>query len=147
MKGFTLIELTITIAVILVASHIATLNFSLTERRQIQSVAEELKNNIRYTQRLAIAENKQVKLFFDKENKNSYFITKKDGMSETTLKTIVFPEKINLRTTNNSEIHFTPKGTIDKASRIILESNNYTIELTLSIGTGKVDIKEVQKKA
>lgn len=144
-KGLTLIELVISLSIIVIISSFIMSSFSFAERRQLHNYAVGLQADIRYAQNMAMQEGTRYSILFLVQN-NTYILRRIEKGTYRTVKQVTF-ENVDIVgvTAVNNTISFTPRGTTGNPSTIILNSDNYGVILTVSLGAGRVLIGDITK--
>lgn len=146
-KGVTLIELIIFMGVLLILASIVTPSLASVEKRSLISAAQQLKSDLRYAQKLTIKDMSLYQVvFFVKENK--YYIYSADATASP-IKKVNLPRGVVTKFINakNNAISFkAPIGTVSSACTITLETNKYSVDLTVAVGSGRVKIYDVKEK-
>jgi len=143
--GLTLIELIVVLSVIVIVA--AGISFIPSERRLVTAAALTIQADIRYMQRIALAEGRRTQLTFNQAN-NSYILEKWDGGGFKTVKVEKLDPVIKSLYTNapGASVCFTERGTTGDACTITLSSDGYAAALTVNVGAGRVKIIEITKK-
>lgn len=123
-KGFTLIELVITIGIILVLLSISVLNFNVRDRIEARQQLKTLALDIKFVKNYAQVNNCRTSLKIENDGYTVKFGDK--------IKTIKFNKLIKLKSTNVYDINFTSSG---KPSYI--SKNNSAGTIVYSIGDKK----------
>ena len=145
-RGVTLVELIVVLAVFsILAAGVAVIP---AEKRQLTAAARQVQDDIRLCQRIAMSENRRVRILF-KEPENVYFLEKIENGSYERIKREDLSHYIESLHTNASgkDIEFTPRGTTGDACTITLKTKNYAAVLTVNVGSGRVKIFEITKNA
>jgi len=142
-KGVTLLEIIIFMTILVIFSNIVISNVKNPEIRLMNKILTELKNDIRYCQRMSILENR------------SYFITFHDceaSYSVGDIKTVVLPEGFEIKREDSNgvlsspfNIRFTRLGTLSTGSQTLVISNGerrLSKHITITPNTGRVLIAE-----
>lgn len=131
---------------------------SASERRQLEHWARILTTEIRYTQNLAISENHPHRIiiapyapnpFFPDQSGNEYRISREGApMGEVIRRVPVEGVRIIDNSVPNRlrAIYFTSRGTPRDAATITLETDNYRIQMTITVGGGRVLVGPVQRR-
>lgn len=172
--GFTLIELIIVAAIILVLVAVSTPLFRATFRDlKLKDAAYNLSKLIKYGQQRAIIEEKRYRLLFDFEKRAYYLRVEneepQEGESSASAKgesasggegEAVFswkkvtgrfgeyfylPEGVSLKA-DIDKITFLPNGRCDKISIYVINQKNKTIEIKTDGRAGYVKVSEVTEK-
>ena len=146
-RGFTLLELAIVLAVISIVGGGLFLVFRQSPRRDIENAALQLQADIRYIQRQAIAEGRRYRIELNRGT-NSYRILAVSPYAadielwSANLKNNVRFSIVNSRNTADSifNISFLPRGTVAGATTVTLINDYYELQLTVNVGNGRVDI-------
>jgi|GEM_PF-3343404 len=145
-KGFTLVELVIGMSIVVILSSVAMFSFSSVERRQLHLAATELKLNLRKAQSMAMHESTNYSIVFLVQE-NSYVMRRMENGRHVSIKQVHF-ENVTLNNTTavGSIVSFTPRGTTGSASTITLQNNSYSVNLTISLGAGRILIHDIIPK-
>ena len=136
-RGFTLIEMMVTLIIVGVIAAIATPNFlGLLNRIRVNNALQELLGAIRETQRMAMRHGKICRLNID-PNTNILNATDNDCL----LATRNINDSVIIRTNlsgSTPNIPFSPKGTTTKMGTIVLSSNLTDTQrcFVISLGLG-----------
>ncbi len=135
-KGFTLIELVISISIISTLFTIAMLSFRTVESTEAKRDLKEIVNRIKFARNMAISEKAQSEVNF-MEN-NSYEVICKDYRE-----TFNYSEGLKLLNTEAIKLKFTIKGVSSKdtAQTLYFKIKDKIYEVTIEPVTGKVNLK------
>ncbi len=145
-KGFTLIELIISLAISVIILSLGSISFNAVERHRIVQSANILRSNLRYCQKNAVDEKRKYVLTFD-SNKNSYYVRRADdsGLLRK-VSQINLPLGINIFTNaKENSVAYTLRGTTGSACTINLRGQKYFLKMTVNVGCGRVKINPIQK--
>jgi len=141
-KGVTLVELLVVLAVISIGLSAVSVTAAHNSLRELTAAANEVQAGLRFAQRQAVTEGRRYQVFFP-HNLNGYRVQRADG--EALLITDVIKEKVfegNVVLVGTTAVHsavtYTPRGTTGDACTITLRNNEYTLELTVNLGSGRV---------
>jgi len=144
-KGFTIIELVIVMAIMVIIGGVAFTGFIPRERRELEQTAIYIATDIRHIQEMAIQTNSAHFIsFFPIANTYETSIQEGHTLRVLTRRRLV-NQDIALVTGvlgGVSQFKFTPRGTVTPAGRIIIQSQNYSIEMTINLGSGRVHIQD-----
>ena len=143
-KGITLLEIIIFMTILVIFSNIVISNVKNPEIRVMNKILTELKNDIRYCQRMSILENKSYEILF-RSDMRSYVAG--NG------KIVILPEGFEImridrnsgRLSSPSIIRFTPLGTLSAGSQTLVisyERRKLSRSMTITLNTGRVLILE-----
>jgi len=140
-KGFTILELAVALGVLAIIVTAVWFGSSQSYRRDIISAANLLAADIRYAQQMAIQKgvDVQISIFED-----GYLIDyRPDGGANRPLLEgfRAFPNASNAGSSVQT-INFTPRGTTNTPMTITLENRHYNISLTLTLGAGRVLVRD-----
>ena len=136
-KGFTLIELIITLAIIsiLLGAVFFTVTRRDNSRREILAAADQIKADIRYTRQRAIMEDRVVQIYFDGRN-NVYTI--RYASPRETIRIVTMPEGMRIRT-HSRYFGFRPRGTPSGGGRsVTIESEHHVVVISVVGAGGRV---------
>jgi len=144
MRGVTFAELIVVLAVFAILA--AGVTAIPAERRRLTAAARQIQDDIRLCQRLAMAENKRVRVIFY-ETEYAYILEKWESGKFERIKREDLHQSVVYLFTNASgkKIEFTPRGTTGDACAINLKTNNFAVSLTVNVGSGRVKIFEITK--
>jgi len=144
-KGLTFIELIIVLAVLTVMA--AGISFIPAEKRQLNAAAQQVINDIRFCQRLALSESTWARILFH-ESENAYSVDKWESTGYVRVKKESLGHYTESLFTNASgkDIEYTSRGTTGDACTIRLSTKNYTVVMTVTVGAGRVKITEIIDK-
>lgn len=146
-KGATLIELIIMLSLAAVIAGVASLSLMSVEKRKLQNAALELQSALRHAQRLSMAENVSYQVSFNLANRSCKIINV-SVRPEKTIHTVTLDPSVTIYSADMSGgryVTFTPKGTTSSAGTIKLRTTNYSLNMTVNIGAGKVTVKDIEK--
>ncbi|MCL1936231.1 MAG: type II secretion system GspH family protein [Defluviitaleaceae bacterium] len=141
-NGFTIIELIIFLAIFTIASSVIFPSFSTRGRRQILNAARVLASDIRNIQQRAMQESTRYTIEFF-QNTNIFIISNENfnDVNYLIYDNIIFEQVRYAR----NRLEFTERGTPSGGGTIILRNNSYMIELTTTVSSGRVQIRDVIK--
>ncbi|MCL2372327.1 MAG: prepilin-type N-terminal cleavage/methylation domain-containing protein [Defluviitaleaceae bacterium] len=145
-RGFSLLELVVVLGIIAIISAAAMLNFRSSAMRDLNNVSLTLQADLRYAQRLAMIEGREIAVSFDLQN-NSYSIVSLAPQIRT-LRTVQLDNNIaQLRRTshpNTNQIHFRPRTTVSYGFEVVLScaNNRYWQRLTAAVSAGRIKVFE-----
>lgn len=157
-NGFTLIELTIVLAIILIFSAATFAVFRDRDYRHINNASLSLQADLQYAQRRAIIEGRRIGLRFMEQG---YIITYVDSFPlyyrvnhgiEATIRTVYFENNVFLFSINTADnlVAFLPRGTSmgGTAGTISLRAagNRWQQDLTITPVAGRVYINEAVRR-
>ena len=146
--GFTLMELTIALGIMLLLSGTALAAFSGIQRRTLHHASLELQSTLRTAQRLALAEGRRHRVVIN-EYENWYELrTVLPHFQTELLRRVYFPEGVTITQFNRSHenlprVDYLPRGTATTAFTIRLELGRYSQEMTGTVGGGRVALDPV----
>ncbi len=142
--GFTLIELTICVAVIGIIYGIVTYTFDIVDQKQLSNNMFQLEQYILDVKELSVLNNKSYEINFYVYD-GLIFARSNDGreyLDMLTLDNGVIIYNINAK---NNKILYSSKGLTGDACSIILRKNKYFQKLTIPVGGGAVTVHEITK--
>lgn len=146
-KGFTLSEVVVVLAVMAFTAGIVPMSFPSEGTRVLDEVCRTLQADMRLAQRLSVIEGRRYRVEFDSVN-NSYAVLRPvTGSASKLVKRRQFDGKTELLniTGNTDEVEYTPTGTTGDACTVTLRDNNYLVNLTINVGSGRIEKKEFIK--
>ena len=134
-KGFTLIELVVVIAVLAILSATVLAGTGQSYRRDIEQAAHLFAADVRYAQQMAIQTGSSVRVWLDHDSYRvlSYSIVDLDLLNGS--RALYNGE---FGAVGNGFIHFTPRGTTSTPMTVTIRNDRYLIELTLTLGAGRI---------
>lgn len=141
--GFTLLELTITLAVIVVISGGVFLAIRQPNRRALDNAALQLQADIRYAQRRALIGGQMYWVEFNRFD-NMYRVM---TMPNEEIRRVYFQDGVRMvyvSVENFSQLRFHPRGTATGGFRVRLEHGRYSRDLTATVSGGRVRIQETR---
>ena len=142
--GFTLIEVVLALSLFVIAAMIIAPAFAPTERRALESAAYTLRDDLRYAQRMALIKSEQHSLVFNiRENKYS---VRKGVNIEREIKLAGGARLVSVNSPTAGRVDYTTRGTTASPCTIELESRGYKQNLTVNLGSGRVQIWDIIKK-
>ena len=136
--GFTLLELAVTLAVIVIVSSGVFLALRQPDRRAIDNAALQLQADIRYAQRLALMSGREHDVVFERAH-NRYRIRELNPTRE--IRSVYFQNGVRLRYTNRNYISFQARGTASGSFTLTLESGRYSRQLTSTVSGGRIELR------
>lgn len=137
-RGFTLIELNAVICLLGLAVLLCVPNFKYTlQNYQLTASAQELSQNIRLAQKLAITEGVAYRVLLDLDNKITYRITAGYKAKRFDLPSGVYFDWTNFP---KSTLEFYPSGAPNQGGTIALKNKNTSLYIIVSVATGRVRI-------
>ena len=140
-SGFTLLELVIALAVIMIVIGGVFLAFRQPERRHLQNASLQLQADIRYAQRRSIAEGQRFMIDLA-PGSNRYRIMYYRPREE--IRVVYFQNGVRLHSPSTPrQMWFLPRGTPSHSFTIELRTERYSQSITIVPSGGRVDIKDI----
>lgn len=139
-NGFTLIELNVVICILGLVTLICIPNFKNTvENYRLKTSAEELGQNIRLAQKLAITEGVRYRVLIDFNTRTKYRLT-----AGIKTKSFDLPQGVYFDWTNfpKNTIEFHPSGAPTQGGTIAIKNNNTNLYVAVAVATGRVRISK-----
>ena len=136
-QGFTLIELTITLAVIVIVTGGVFLTFRQPNRRALENASLQLQADIRYAQRRAMIGGRQFDVLFEPAH-NRYRVRYLNPIQD--IRVVYFTDGVQLRYSTLPRLIFHPRGTPNRGFTITLSNGRYWQDLTVTVSGGRVRI-------
>ena len=138
--GFTLLELLIALAVIMIVSSGVFMALRTTQRRFLQNAMLTLQADLRYAQRRAVTEGQRIEVIFEPVH-NRYRLRAVNTLEE--IRIVYLQNGVRLITQRTMIFH--PRGTIGNPYRIELQAGNrrYSQQLTTVPSGGRAMISDV----
>ena len=149
MKGYTLLELVIVLAVIAAITGGIMLSARSADRIALQQASYALQADFRFAQRMALTEGRRWGIQFDILG-NQYHIFTPERIfnveTERYYRTVPLSGGVELVNTNatGGSVIYLPRGTIDRAFHVRLAKGRYEQRLTGTLGAGRIEIKEME---
>jgi Tfp pilus assembly protein FimT len=136
-KGVTLLELTVVMAILMIVTGAVLISTrgDTNDYRALHNAALMLQADMRYAQRIALIEGRRVGVHFEPSH-NRYSIMNR---------TVYLPNGVELLSTTYTfdEVFYLQRGTASAAGTIDLQKGRHTVELTTTLGGGRVEIKPI----
>ena len=146
--GFTFVEVIVYLAITLAMYSIMNIGLGSLEKRKLYLEAKEVKLALNEAQDLAMLKGNNVLVRFNVSD-NFYTIIDDVGDYET-LRMIVVKDPVYIKlvntSSNNRTVHYTYRGTVSSGATIQMQTPRYSIDITVSVATGRVKIGEIIKK-
>ena len=139
-SGFTLLELIIALALIVIVSSGVFLAFRQSDRRALHNASLMLQADLRYAQRRAMIEGRRVGVIFE-PGLNRYRVVSTNPT--TTLRTVYFHSGVRLRYNSFPQLHFTTRGTSSSGFTIWLYNGGYWQRLTATVAGGRIRVFDI----
>jgi len=140
--GFTLLELLITMAVIMIVSGGVFLTFRQPDRRALDSAMLQLQADARYAQRRALVSGQTYGIIFSRAE-NMYRIMSVEPNRE--IRRVYLQNGVELGYSTarvNHQLNFHPRGTPNSGFRVRLYSGRYFREMTVTVAGGRVEFHD-----
>lgn len=145
-NGFTLIEMTIALALSVIMFNIVAISFVSVERFRIIQCAQVLRTNLRYCQKNAIEEKRKYDIVIDTYNSLYYIRRGDDSGLLRKISQINLAKGITIQTnSSDNSISYTPQGTSGDACTITFRGKYYFLEMTVNVGCGRVKLGNLKK--
>ena len=138
--GYTLLELTITLALIVIVAGTVFMSLRRQERRALYNAAYQLQADIRYAQRRALISGRRVEVEFSRLY-NRYIIRYERDCRTELLRVNLRGTGVQINSPNNLNVNFLPRGTISEGFTIVLESGRYRRSLTTTVSGGRIELR------
>lgn len=144
-RGFTLVELLVTIAIISIISTVAVLRFNIIREIKIKNEVNTLVNDVYFAKEKAMASGNNVIL---KINKDYYTISQKSGLKVEQMK----ERKVSLnylekRGSGENTFEFFPTGSVSGPKSISFSCDNgYNYILTVAVAGGYSNVSKEKIK-
>ncbi|MCL2405721.1 MAG: GspH/FimT family pseudopilin [Defluviitaleaceae bacterium] len=138
--GFTLLELVIALAIIVVISSGIFLAFRQPSRTALDQAMLQLQADMRYAQRMAVISGQQHAIHFDRAN-NMYRIMSLYPDNE--IRRVYLQDGVELTYSTarlDHTIAFHPRGTATTAFRVRFAGGGYTRDITATLGAGRIEM-------
>ena len=143
-RGFTLIELVVTLGVLTVV--LGVVFFVVSRRdssyREINSAAVLLKSEIRYARQRALLEGEQVSINFNGANGRYEIFYRSPFRS---IRVGYLPDGITFAHGNITAFHFRPRGTPGQGFSVTIRSTNHRLTLSVVVSGGRVRISDIRE--
>jgi Tfp pilus assembly protein FimT len=145
-EGFSFIEIIICVAMIFIIGNGVFVTTRSLERYRLIKTAKILQEDLRYIQTSAIQERRKYVLSID-SNTNTYHIYRVNNYGVLVkLEDTHIANKIMITTNaKNNSISYTSEGTTGSACTINIKTKNYTIDMTINVGSGRIKTNKIQK--
>ncbi len=139
-EGFTLIEMALVVGIGVTLSYVAMIGVVQLERNYLKNEAIKIQTLIRYGQKESILQGKEHVIRINKKGVTL------EGGSEI-LKEVKIKKKYGIKTNiTREEIKFQKRGTTGSAGSIVIISDNFEVEVTVNIGSGRVKVYRVRER-
>lgn len=142
-RGFTLLEMILSISIILIILSVSNINFNVRDRLEAKYQLRELSTNIKFIKNYAQINNCRTNIIINDDGYEMYYGNHK--------KSIKFNKLIKVIDSNTRDIRFTLTGkpsnlnSINSAGTIKFSIDDKPITLTIQPVTGKVNLYEKEK--
>lgn len=147
-NGMTLVELLIALAILCISLGAVRTAVTAYSARELTAACRELQSDLRFAQRQAIAENRKYQVFFPMAENGYRVLCHENELGVTSvIKEKVFDNGIILMGTTgvNSSVTYTARGTTGDACTITLENRDYSVDLTVNLGSGRIAQKKLTR--
>jgi prepilin-type N-terminal cleavage/methylation domain-containing protein len=141
-KGVTLLELTVVLAILLIASGGIAMGLRQADARALRNASLRLQADLRYAQRRAIVEGRPFGVAFDRAN-NSYRIV--SARPDRTIRTVALHGGVYIEDTSEDRLVFLPRGTPSVGFRVILAKGTYTQRITATVSGGRIRVFDINE--
>ena len=141
-SGFTLLELIIALAIIMIASGAIFLALRPSQKRDLQNASLQLQADLRYVQRRARIEGRRYGIQFERRY-NRYRI--RSYIPPRALRVVYLENGVDLNHTSADIIWFTPRGTPSQGFGINLYKSGYWQRITVSVAGGRTRVWEISE--
>lgn len=147
-KGFSLVEVMITVAILVILLAIAVPNFQrFAINSDLRTAARDIAGDFFIHKERAIAENRQYRITFN-VGTNSYTIGQREPEPSTTYNIIQtkiladfeYRGEVSFVSTTANPYNFQPRGTVTNGTIVLINSRNSTATITINI-TGKASVQ------
>ena len=142
--GFTLLELIITLAVIVIVTGGVFLAVRQQDRHALNHAAYQMQADMRYAQRRALISGQQVEVRIYRDS-NMYRLRYNCSVNgETEIRRVNLQNGVRIIATGREYFHYYPRGTVAASFTFTLENGRYRRDLTIIPSSGRVDVKDIQ---
>jgi len=141
-SGFTLLELVIVSALLLVLSGGVVAGMGQRDRRALANASLQLQAELREVQRRATTEGRRVGVTFEPQH-NRYRVV--SFAPQRSSPNVYIRNRVNIEFVSTGTLVFNPRGTPSAGFRIILEKNGNTQHLTVSVSGGRVLVHDINQ--
>jgi len=138
--GFTLLELAIALAVIMVVSAGVFLAFRQPDRRNLDNAALQLQADIRYAHRRTISSGQRYRVYFSRIN--NYYRIRPVGPGDEILR-VYLQNGVQIHA-NQNFLEFLPRGTSTAAVTITLTNGRYRRQLTSTVAGARIELRDTE---
>ena len=139
-KGFTLLELTVALAILIIAAAGVFAATRHTERRALEHASLTLQADLRYAQRRSMLEGRSFGVFFEPA-RNRYSVV--SVSPDRIIRTVYLEGGVNIASTSGARLHFLPRGTASGGFTVNLRNGVYWQRLTATVSGGRIQIHEI----
>ena len=139
-SGITLIELTIVMAVMLIVTGVVVTGVNNMPYRHLQNASRRLQADMRYAQRRAIIEGREVVVSFSPRD-NRYTVGTPGNIE--VFQRVYFRNGVQIGRPDLSNafvVNYTPRGTVGNSTEIMLYNGELSQRLTVLVASGRVEI-------
>jgi len=141
--GYTLLELVVTLALVMIVSGGVFMAVRQQERRALYNAAYQLQADIRYAQRITLISGRPHDIWFEPVH-NRYRI-RSLYPTETTIRYVYFQNGVRLRQTDRPSISYLARGTVGSPFTLTLESGRYRRRISVNISGGRAYVRPVDE--
>ena len=151
-SGFTLLEMTIALGLVMIIAAGGGYGFRQTRRRSLNQASLTLQADLRYVQRRSIIEGYRFGIHLDVV-RNEYSIIRMQRIGNrfergSTIRTVSLGNGVQLEGSNRGNlIYFTPRGTASTPATISLSNGRYWQRLTIAVSGGRVHLNDIETSA
>jgi len=150
-KGFTLLELTIALAITLIASTAIFAGHRQIQRRTLHQASYQLQADLRYAQRRSIIEGRRFGIQIEPSARRYHVVELRRFGSNNNLsianiiRTVYLPAgvRINPPSGANNLLHYTGRGTPSRGATITLSNGPFNQTMTRTVSGGRIQVDPI----